>query len=416
MAHLTHDLGQCTESRKGRLTPAELCSLWRSAPYKLAFNELTQEVELDQAPLPVVEIEEAYIGLSEKGYNADPRTTFDSVLKVAREQRFHPVQQYFERIEKDDSITPVELSTFSRDYFGTSDGLYDSMWAAALRGAVWRVFKPGCQFDFVLTLKGAQGIRKSTSFLALMPNPDWMSSSTHDQAKDMTVALHRTLITELAELEHITGKRSTGALKNHITTRVDLCRVPYGKAYERLRRRSIMVASVNGDEFLRDHTGDRRFWVVDLGHRVIDTGKISKDRDRIWKAAIAQFRQGLSPCLSHAEQQVSDKRNEGFRSENIYLSAVEEECLGKLKARGREAGFDTRFAINESGVCEGRPPGQTEMRLMSQCLRELGFVQDRNATSDPGLGRSRKWRLSNTAGTSSAAVSVSSQSTAKTVV
>ena len=43
---------------------AELCSLWRSAPYKLAFNELTQEVELDEAPLPVVEIDEAYIGLS----------------------------------------------------------------------------------------------------------------------------------------------------------------------------------------------------------------------------------------------------------------------------------------------------------------------------------------------------------------
>ena len=177
-----------------------------------------------------------------------------------------------------------------------------------------------------------------------------------------------------------------------------------------------MVASVNGDEFLRDHTGDRRFWVVDLGHRVIDTQRLSHDRDRIWKAAIAQFRQGLSPCLSHAEQQVSDRRNESFRSENIFLSAVEEQCLGKLKARGREAGFDTRFAINESGVCEGRPPGQTEMRLMSQCLRELGFVQDRNAKRDLGLGRSRKWRLSDTSGTSSAAISVPLQSTAKTVV
>ena len=99
MAHLTHDLEQSKESGKRRLTPAELCSLWRSAPYQLTFNELTQEVELDQASLPVVEIEEAYIGLSEKGYNADPRTTFDSVLKVAREQRFHPGQKYFERIE-----------------------------------------------------------------------------------------------------------------------------------------------------------------------------------------------------------------------------------------------------------------------------------------------------------------------------
>ena len=81
------------------------------------------------------------------------------------------------------------------------------MWSAALLGTVWRVFQPGCQFDFVLTLKGAQGIRKSSSFQALVPNPDWFSSSTHDQAKDMTVAAHHVWITELAELEHITGKR-----------------------------------------------------------------------------------------------------------------------------------------------------------------------------------------------------------------
>ena len=140
------------------------------------------------------------------------------------------------------------------------------------------------------------------------------------------------------------------------------------------------------------------------------------DRDRIWKAAIAQFRQGLSPCLSHAEQSISDKRNAGFRSENIFLSAVEEQCLGKLKAKGREGGFDTRLAINESGVCEGRPPGQTDMHLMSQCLRELGFVQDRNATRDPDLGRTRKWRWSDTSGTSITATSVPSQSSAKTVI
>ena len=86
-----------------------------------------------------------------------------------------------------------------------------------------------------------------------------------------------------------------------------------------------MVASVNGDEFLRDHTGDRRFWVVDLGHRIIDTGKISKDRDRIWKAAIAQFRQGLSPCLSHAEKAGIGCINRTNAQLNICIS-TEIEC------------------------------------------------------------------------------------------
>ena len=90
MAPLTHDLGQSKESRKRRFTPAEICSLWRSAPYKLAFNELSQEVELDQASLPVVEIEEAYIGLFEKGYNADPRTTSTVFSKLLGNSVFIP--------------------------------------------------------------------------------------------------------------------------------------------------------------------------------------------------------------------------------------------------------------------------------------------------------------------------------------
>jgi hypothetical protein len=73
MGHLTKDLVRCVEVNKRLLKPAELCSLWRNAPYQLAFNELTQEVELDGRPLPVVEIEEAYISLSEAGYEANPK-------------------------------------------------------------------------------------------------------------------------------------------------------------------------------------------------------------------------------------------------------------------------------------------------------------------------------------------------------
>ena len=135
---------------------------------------------------------------------------------------------------------------------------------------------------------------------------------------------------------------------------------------------------------------------MDVGRHVIDTQRLSHDRDRIWKAAIAQYRAGKQK----AEQALSDQRNQSFRSENIYLSAVEERCLGKLKALS--CGFDTRYAINESGVCDGRPIGQREMRQMAQCLRELGFVQERKATKDPLVGRTRRGRWAGTGGTGAA--------------
>lgn len=108
----------------------------------------------------------------------------------------------------------------------------------------------------------------------------------------------------------------------------------------------------------------------------------------------------MRPCLLQAEQALSDQRNQAFRSENMYLSAVEERCLGKLKALF--CGFYTSYPVDESGVCEGRPIGQSEMRQMAQCLRELGFVQDRNATRGPGLSRTRKWRWPGTGDTGAA--------------
>tara|TARA_B100000161_G_scaffold234513_1_gene183453 strand:+ start:353 stop:892 length:540 start_codon:yes stop_codon:yes gene_type:complete len=171
MRHLTKDLVPCAEAKKRHLKPAELCAIWRNAPYRLAFNELTQEVELDGRSLPVADIEEAYIGLSEVGYESNPKTAADTVLKVAREGRYHPVQRYFEELEQDESIRPVDLSTFSADYFGTSDPLYDAMWGAALLGAVWRVFQPGCQFDFVLTLKGGSGHPEKLKLPGACPQP-----------------------------------------------------------------------------------------------------------------------------------------------------------------------------------------------------------------------------------------------------
>ena len=71
-----------------------------------------------------------------------------------------------------------------------------------------------------------------------------------------------------------------------------------------------MAASVNGDAFLKDQTGDRRFSAVDLGPHLIDTQKLSHDIYRIRKVTIAQYKVGKCPCLQQAEQALSDQRNQ----------------------------------------------------------------------------------------------------------
>ena len=398
----------------------DITSLIYAAPYELCFNELSMEVQLDGEHVTSEWMETAYVEFQEQGWKAKKNDAYDAILQVAKQSRFHPIEQYFSRIEQDKSIQPVELSTFARDYFGVSGELANEMFLAFLRGAVWRVLNPGCQFDAVLTLKGPQGIRKTSALRALVPDPEWFSSSSHDQLKDQTIALHRVLITELGELEHHTGKRSAGALKNLITNPRDLQRVPYGRAYQFMPRRSVLAASVNGDDFLRDTTGNRRFWVVDLPQKqhvdVIDTDRIERDRDRIWKAAIAQYRAGMQPMLSSAHQGQSDKQNEGFTIENRFISAVEMRCLEKLKA---SAGFPLQVAIEESLVCASvehledgrvrvvqRQATKLDQQDMAECLKALGFERDENPT---GKERTRKWRFTGTDDTESAQGSVSAK-------
>ena len=404
-----------------RCNAGDLAKRIRQAPYTLRFNELSMEIELNGKHITSEWMETAYVEFQEHGYAVKKNCVYDAILQVAKLNRFHPIEQYFSQIEQDASITPIDLSSFGEDYFGVSTELANEMFCAFLRGAVWRVFEPGCQFDAVLTLKGPQGIRKTSALRALVPNPEWFSSSSHDQLKDQTIALHRVLITELGELEHHTGKRSAGALKNLITNPRDLQRVPYGRSYEFMPRRSVLAASVNGDDFLRDTTGNRRFWVVDLPHQqhidVIDTDRIERDRDRIWKAAIAQYRAGMKPMLSAAHQGQSDKQNEGYSIENPFISAVEMRCLPVLKKAS--SGFPISLAIEESLVCASiektddgnriiqRPPTTRDFQLMAEALKELGFERDNNAT---GKDRTRKWRFCRTDDTGSVDGSVSAES------
>ena len=398
----------------------DLAPLIRKAPYKLRWNDLSKEVQLDGEHITADYLETAYVDFQEHGWNAQKTEVQDAVVGIAKQRSFHPIQRYFQKIQQDKSIQPVDLSTFAQDYFGVGGELANEMFCAFLRGAVWRVLNPGCQFDAVLTLKGPQGIRKTSALRALVPEPDWFSSSSHDQLKDQTIALHRVLITELGELEHHTGKRSAGALKNLITNPRDLQRVPYGRAYEFMPRRSVLAASVNRDDFLRDTTGNRRFWVVTLPQKqhvdVIDTDRIERDRDRIWKAAIAQYRSGMKPMLSAAHQGQSDKQNEGFTVENRFISAVEMRCLEKLKA---SAGFPLQLAIEESLVCASvehledggvrviqRTATKNDQQDMAECLKLLGFKRDDNPT---GTDRTRKWRFTGTDDTESVQGSVSAE-------
>ena len=377
-------LGQAGEHP--RLTPGRLClQLQQHLSGRLAFNELTLEPEIDSQRIPVHAVDTLYVALSERGWSIDKVKAKDALVRAARANSYHPVALYLEHVAADEGIEPVDLTTLATDYLGTADRLYDEMLAATLIGAVARALDPGCKFDTCCVLKGPQGYRKSTAWQALA-SPQWFCDTPQENEKDLKLAIHTAWIYELAELDTLTSKREAGAVKALLSSATDRFRPPYASGMEWHPRRSILVGTCNRDDFLRDETGSRRFWIIEIPGR-IDCEKIVADRDRIWRAAVLAYRDKKQPYLSHERQAESEQRNLGFAPEHPWLGAVE-----RWMEKAPEA-FSSDQALTLSGCRqEGQIRRGDEMEIAA-ILKSLGYVRDQHQTRVDGGRGPRLWRL-----------------------
>ncbi len=177
--------------------------------------------------------------------------------------------------------------------------------------AVARAYKPGCKHDNTLVLQGEQGIRKSTFFQILAGS--WFGDSMGTgKDKDDLLILYKSWFQEWGEIDKIFSKRQAGDLKAFLSRSTDAYRVPYGKATKDFPRHSIIVGSVNDSSFLADPTGSRRYWVIPVKVSEIDTALLAQERDGIWAAAVAAYKQGETWWLDKKEEKQNLGNNSKF--------------------------------------------------------------------------------------------------------
>lgn len=158
-----------------------------------------------------------------------------------------------------------------------------------LISAVARALTPGCKVDHVLILEGGQGLKKSTLLAALAGETYFTDHIPDVDSKDTAMILGRSWIIELAELESM-RKSEVTQLKAFITRRSDIFRPPYGRAVIEVPRRCVFAASTNEESYLRDPTGNRRFWPVPVTNS--DVAGLGEVRDQLWAEAVELFRTG----------------------------------------------------------------------------------------------------------------------------
>lgn len=211
-------------------------------------------------------------------------------LKGLQEQcPHHPIKDYMANLTWDGV---PRLSRVLQDALGaeTDNALYQTYLRKFFISATARAMKPGCKVDTVLVLYGRQGARKSAFFQALTPNPDLFCDTKMDVAnKDAYLALGYTWIWEWSEVDQITSTRSAPAIKSFLTSPIDKYRPPYAATTVSVPRTCIFVGTTNEERFLSDPTGNRRFWVVPVGPKVIDTAWVVTHRDQLWAEAKAAY-------------------------------------------------------------------------------------------------------------------------------
>ena len=132
-----------------------------------------------------------------------------------------------------------------------------------LCAAVCRVQRPGCKFDSMLVLNGPQGIGKSTLIARLAG--EWFSDSLSlNDTKDKTAAekLQGYWILEIGELAGL-RKTEVETLRSFLSRQNDIYRACFGKRATPHLRQCVFFGTTNAETgYLRDTTGNRRFWPV----------------------------------------------------------------------------------------------------------------------------------------------------------
>ncbi len=225
--------------------------------------------------------------LERKGVFLNPAAARSVVDGAARRNAFHPVREYLEGLTWDGI---ERLNDWLVLYAGAEGTEYNrAVGRCFLLSAVARVMRPGCKVDTSLIMEGKQGSYKSTLVRVLAGDRYYTDQLSDLGSKDAAMQLRGAWIVEIAELDVLMRAESSAA-KAFFSQMDDRFRLPYGRRIVRVPRQCVFMGTTNSDVYLKDATGNRRFWPVKTGKIHIE--ELTRDRDQLWAEAVHRFRAG----------------------------------------------------------------------------------------------------------------------------
>jgi len=341
------------------------------------------------------EMARLYLRVDERfGFRPSREFFWMVVTNEARANSFHPVRDYLAGLVWDGK---PRLDRWLVTYAGAKDCAYmHAVGSKCLIAAVRRARHPGCKFDEMVVFESPQGLEKSTALATLAVKDEWFTDSLPLNADDKQVieALSGRWIIEAAELKGL-RKGDVEHLKAFLSRQIDRARMSYDRIVTEAPRQCVIFGTTNSDAYLRDSTGNRRFWPVEVARFNVEA--LRQDRDQLWAESAHREAKGesirLDPALYGAASEEQERRviddpwvpviekglgahatgkilaSEAWDIVDVRPGMRTQDHNERLGAAMRKLGWERKKARFDGKVQWGYAKGTAQERTVRVCIR-----------------------------------------------
>lgn len=236
------------------------------------------------------------------------------------------------------------LDTWLSNAYGVEDNAYHrAVGANWVKGLVKRIIIPACKFDYVLVLEGEQGIKKSTSLMAL--GGDWhLETAMSTDNKDFFMQFQGKAIVEFSEGETL-SRTEVKRMKAIITMQSDKYRPAYGRLSIDFPRRCVFAMTTNQEEYLKDETGNRR-WLPVACKKIADIDWILANRHQMFAEAYHRAIT-MNESIWEFPDEDTKKEQESRRIKDANDETIVDWYYNKLNSFDRAKGVTITQAHND---------------------------------------------------------------------
>lgn len=255
----------------------------------------------------------------------------DALIMCAEQNGFNEVLDYINGLSWDGI---ARLDTIFIDYLGAEDNVYTRAAARkSFTAAVARAFEPGCKYDTMPILIGGQGIGKSTLIRTM--GKKWYADGLNTfEGKEAAEGIQGKWIIEAGEMAGY-SRAEENASKQFLSRQVDVFRQAYGRRTQEYPRQCVFFGSTNQYEFLKDITGNRRFWPIDLEMTTPRKNifvNLPGEVDQLWAEALYRYKSGESLIIEDDPNvlKLADAAREAHMESNTKAGLINEFLLIKV--------------------------------------------------------------------------------------